>query len=250
MFGGYYTIASGLMTREKEIDVIGNNMTNMQTPGYRAERLVIGSFDQELLMRQDATSKEALSGSMSTSAVVDSVVSLYHSGILKPTGREMDVAINGEGFFTIEAENGETYLTRDGQFHMDEDGYLELPGIGRVQSQSGDIKLEDHNFTVDVDGSIYDDEAKQVGKIAVAVPDANGVLEKASNGMFQLANGNLEYATDGFAMIQGSVEVSNGDMNLEMTTLIEAQRAFQSCSSALQTIDAMNRKAASQIGSI
>ena len=176
MLAGYYTIASGMLTRQRELDTIGNNLINVQTPGYRADRLLITSFEQELLTRQEKYNTQTLgNGKAATSGVVDDVVSLFHSGTLQETGRTMDLAINGEGFFQVRGEDGAAYLTRNGQFDIDQQGYT---------------------------------------------------------------------------ILQGKIERSNVDMNQEMTTLIESQRGFQACSSALQTIDALNRKAASQIAAL
>ena len=87
MLSGYYTIASGILTRQRELDVIGNNLVNVTTPGYRAEKMLISSFDQELLTRQEAYQTDALAESSSTAAVVDEVVSLFHNGTIKQTGR-------------------------------------------------------------------------------------------------------------------------------------------------------------------
>ena len=249
MLSGYYTIASGILTRQRELDVIGNNLVNVTTPGYRAEKMLISSFDQELLTRQEAYQTDALAESSSTAAVVDEVVSLFHNGTIKQTGRGLDAAINGEGFFNIQTADG-TQLTRNGQFEIDEEGYLNLPNFGRVLGQNGPIRVENENFRMDADGSIYSDDGALLGTLQITVPGENATLLKLENGLFQVGQGGAVRAAQGYALAQGSLELSNVDMNKEMTNMIEAQRAFQTSSSALQIIDAMNRKAASQLLSI
>ncbi|WP_099205301.1 flagellar hook-basal body protein [Scatolibacter rhodanostii] len=248
MLSGYYTIASGMLTRQRELDVIGNNLVNVSTPGYRTDRMLISSFEQELT-RQEVNYTQGLSNTSATSAVADEVVSLFHDGTIKSTNRSLDVAISGDGFFNIQSDNG-TLLTRNGQFEIDQQGYLTLPAIGRVLGANGPIQVRNENFTVDADGSVYNDQGNFLGAIQVTVPAEGAELLKLDNGLFQLANGAGGQAAQNYTVNQNNLELSNVDMNQEMTNLIEAQRAFQACSSALQIVDSMNRKAATQLASL
>ena len=248
MLAGFYTIASGMLTRQRELDVIGNNLVNVQTPGYRADRVVTSAFEQQLLTRREAYQSGTVgNGVAATSATVDEVLSLFQGGTIKQTGRAYDVAIGGEGFFQIQAEGGGQYMTRNGQFDIDEEGYLVLPGYGRVLGDGGEIQVGEAGFEVAPTGEIYDAQGQQLGKLKITVPPEDTRPVKLDNGMFELAEG--EDAQD-FVLSQGSLELSNVDMNQELTTLIEVQRAFQNCSAALQIVDTMNRKAASQLASL
>ena len=249
MLSAHYTLASGILTRQREIDVVGNNLVNAQTPGYRAEHMVTGSFEQ-ILAAQQGNSTQVLNTSMSTAAVVDDVVSLFHTGLIQATERNLDMAINGEGFFVVDGTDGEEYLTRSGKFDIDESGHLILPGIGRVQGTNGDILVRDSTFTVDADGTIKNSEGNRIANMQVVTVADNSTLVKNDNGMYQIQAGGATTQAAEFNMVQGSVELSNVDMNAELTHLIDVQRAFQSCSSAIQSIDAMNRKAVSQLGAL
>ena len=250
MFAGYYSVASGILTHQREMDVIGNNLVNIQTPGYRADRMLTGSFEEELLTRQGGTTTKVLNENMATTTVVDSVVSLQHSGDTKETGRNLDFAINGEGFFNVVDTEGNSFLTRNGQFDTDEEGYLVLPNMGRVQNESGDIHLESQDVYVDSQGNMVDIAGENMGNIGLVVLSEDSSLKKADNGMFLLEEGTMDYNGNKGIIVQGAIELSNVDMNSELTKLIEVQRSFQSCSTALQTIDSMNRKAVSEIGSL
>lgn len=250
MFSGYYTAASGILTHQRQIDVIGNNLVNQQTPGYRAERLVISSFNEELLRRQEGANSGDLSPSMATTAVVDRTDLLSTTGLIKSTGRSLDVAINGNGYYNIQGTDGNTYLTRNGQFDIDTEGYLTLPGYGRVLGESGAIKVTNENFSVQPDGTVLGSDGTQLGKILVTIPAQDAVMTKLANGMFQSVAGTAGTSPADFTLEQSSLELSNGDMQTEMTNLIAAQRGFQSCSSALQIVDNMNQKAASELASL
>ncbi len=249
MFSGYYTIASGMLTRQREIDVIGNNLTNVSTPGYRGETSITGSFEQELLKRTDSSSSTVLSASMDTITTMEEIVTDFSGGNIKQTENPFDMSISGYGFFAVENDDGEVFLTRGGSFDMDEEGYLILSGKGRVQGNFGDIEVKDANFVVTEKGGVFDSEGFFAGNIGVYNLPEGSEIQRTVDGMFNATNMNIVAETDS-TVHQGSIELSNVDINKEMADLIEVQRAFQSCSSALQIIDEINRKATSELGSI
>lgn len=249
MFSSFYTIASGLITSQKNVDTIGNNLINIQTPGYRKERIVNSAFEQELMSRMDSSGTTVLGdGIGATVAIVGDSLTQFDTGIVEETGRSMDVAINGNGFFNIAGGDGTTYLTRNGSFDIDEEGYLVLPGVGRVQGENGDILVNTSNITIGSDGTVTAADGSALGKILITATDDNTVLERTANGLF--TSQTQLNASANFQLIQKSLELSNVDMNTELTGLIAAQRSLQSCSSALQIIDQIDRKAAAQIASV
>lgn len=251
MLTGFYTIASGLLTRQRELDTVGSNLTNAQTPGYRASRFITSSFEMELLSRQEALNSQSF-GSGVPVTTVEQVTSLYNAGTIKPTDRTLDMAIGGEGFFTVSGADGALYLTRNGQFDLDEEGYLILPGAGRVLGEGGPIEVGVGDFSVSAEGVITKgsgEELEEVDTLRLLKPQEGTALEKMDNGLFRIPNGANMDEAQGHTVYQGSLELSNVNMNQELTTLVEVQRAFQSCSSAFQIVDAMDRKAA-QIASV
>ena len=164
MYQGFYTIAAGVLMQQRNLDVLSNNLVNANTPGYKASRLVSTTFDKELLRVENDMRTRI--GGVSVINIVSEEPTRFDSESLLETGRGLDMAINGEGFFRIQApgatdENGEEtepgtiYLTRNGNFALDAEGYLELEGYGRVLGQNGEIYLRDAEFTVQEDGSIY-----------------------------------------------------------------------------------------------
>lgn len=243
MLSGYYTISSGILTRQRELDIIGDNLVNARTPGYQAQRAVSSTFDMELLIRQQAEGQTVLNpGYASVEAIIDDVVDIYGQGSIDETGLETDLAIGGEGFFNIAGEN-ETYLTRNGNFQIDTEGYLALEGYGRVLSTAGaPIRVMRSGFSVNSYGDVFDSEGRSLGRLRITAPNDGATLERLDNGMFRIENGGGRDAQN-YEIAQKHIEYSNVDMNREMTYLIQSQRAFQSCSSALQIIDSMNQKA-------
>jgi flagellar basal-body rod protein FlgF len=179
---------------------------------------------------------------------INSGKTLFQTGTIEATDRSLDVAINGDGFFNVIGEDGTTYLTRNGGFDLDTEGYLVLPGVGRVLGSSGYIKASGTSIDIASDGTVSSQNGAVLGRILVSSPTDYGTLERTENGMFTFS-GAAPVSTN-YLLLQNSLEKSNVNMNVELTNLVAAQRAFQSCSSALTTVDTLNRKAAQQIASL
>ncbi len=251
MFTGLYTAASGILSHQREIDTIGNNLVNAQTPGYRADRVVLSDFEKQLMTRLDGTNTDTLgNGSGSPLVVVDSVVTTTNSGTLKQTDRGLDFALGGDGYFTVQGEDGATYYTRSGNFELDGEGYLSLSGLGRVLGTGGAIKLDSADVTATSDGTLYNAAGKAVGQLRISSVPAGTAIEKLDSGAFLVKGGGAMGNAAGVTVYQGALELSNVDQNQEMSLLIRAQRAYQTCSSALQIADSLDQKAATQIASV
>lgn len=248
MLSGFYTISSGMLTRQREIDVISNNLVNVNTPGYTAERVVTGSFEQELAVRLQNQTVNQIGGSMQTSNIITGTIETQNSGLIKETGKDFDIALNGVGLFQVEQEDGVMAYTRNGQFDMNEEGYLILEGVGYVQGNGGAIKIDTQNFSIDYDGSVYDQDGQYIDKISAYILEEGGQMEKQPSGVF--TSDDMQAVIQGTSFHQGSLELSNVDMNTELTHLVDIQRSFQTCSSAIQIIDTLNQKAATKLGAL
>ena len=168
--------------------------------------------------------------------------------MIEETGKIYDLAINGNGFFVVQGEDRE-YLTRSGNFTRDEEGYLVLPGIGRVLGDNGQIQVGDAGFTIGLDGRVYDAAGQERNQIRLVAPENYDNLVFYDNGTYGVEDGaqlNRVYPD----VYQGNLERSDVDLNAEMTRAMECQRAFQSCGKALTIIDQMNQKTSSEIGKL
>lgn len=240
MLSGFYTAASGMLVQQRNINVISNNLVNSQTPGFKSERVVMSTFDHELMTRIEENNNQNI-GSGSPVSLVDEVVTNFSDSSLEQTGRLFDMAVVGDGFFNIQGEERQ-FLTRNGNFNIDTEGYLVLDDVGRVMGQNGAIQVGGSDFTVNTDGSIYSTDGQLLGKLLVTAPTDNAQLTKFNNGLY---TADTVQTLDTPTVYQNVLERSNMDMNQEYTRLMEAQRAFSACSNALQVVDQMNSKAAS-----
>jgi flagellar basal-body rod protein FlgG len=239
-----------MLAQQRNIDLISNNLVNAETPGFRTERMVFTTFQHELMIRKEAHSRTYI-GTTDPITLVDDVVTLHHSGVYQDTGFAFDFAIDGPGYFMVRGNGEQPYLTRNGQFNMDAEGYLILPNTGRVLDREGEpIPVKNARFTIANDGTVYNEANRRIATLAVVSPPLADDLIRLDNGMYQIRQGAAAEPSEDFRVVQGVIERSNVDYNMEMTTLLESQRAFQSCSSALQMIDTMNRRAASTIATL
>ncbi|MEA5136649.1 MAG: flagellar hook-basal body protein [Candidatus Fimivivens sp.] len=250
MATGFFTAASGMMMQQRTLNVLANNMANANTPGFKTERVVSTTFQQELLTRQQGYNQTKI-GSGDAVKVVEDVPTQFDESLIKTTGRPFDLAIEGEGFFSVKGADGKLYLTRNGQFDIDNEGYLILPGVGRVQGSRGDLKIEGSDFSVNSEGAVYNTKGRMVGSLQVIAASREAKLEKFPNGLFQVPGGEgVLGETAGLSEVaaptigQGLLEASNTNYNREVALLMETQRTFQSCSKALTMIDEIERKAA------
>ncbi len=244
MYSGFYSAASGMLTQQRNLNTIGNNLINSQTPGYRAERTVVSEFEEHLMYRVEDGRYVPIGNQTQVTAVEDIPVLLDESSIYE-SGNPYDLAIIGEGYFNINAE-GQTFLTRNGCFNIDEEGYLVLDEVGRVQGENGDIFIGGSDFTVDALGNVYDHNGNYSDRLYITAPAEGSEMIRFNTTNFIT---NEVTRVENATVRQSVYERSNINMNDEYTRLIEAQAAFRSCSTALQMIDTMNAKSA-QLASI
>ena len=169
----------------------------------------------------------------------------FAADYLEETGRNMDLAIDGAGFFNVQSEDGRIFLTRNGNFEIDGEGYLSLKGYGRVLGENGLIPVRSSDFIAAGDGTLYSADGEALGKLRISAPAADQ-LSKTANGMYTLRGGENPPYEDA-RLVQGSLCASNVDMQRELTQVMEAQRAFQACSNAVRTMYQMDQKSATKI---
>ncbi len=254
MVRGFYSAAAGVFTQQKSLNVISNNIANASTAGYKSQSTMESSFGDHLINRiseLDSVAKNNI-GPGSYMTVNSSEYTDFTQGSLESTGRSVDMAINGNGFFLVESETYGQVLTRNGQFEIDSDGDLYLPGVGKVLNDGEDtINLENGNFTVSPSGviSIDGDEADT---LFVAVPGEDTVLKSVGNGVFQVnEEGGYDQAeTETYRVMQGTLEKSNINIAQEMSKIIAGQNHYNSCTQIIKMYDSINELTVNNIGRI
>ena len=229
-----------MITQNRNLNVISNNMTNVSTPGYKMDRIMQSTFRDEMLYRYDRDGKTAV-GTVSRMNIADERVTDYTEGGIRETGDALDVGLTGNGFFVIDTGEGPVY-TRDGSFNLDNEGYLTMPGVGRVQGTNGAIRLTTDNIIIDKQGNIISEDGNQFfGTLQIVDFADYGQLTKISGSVFR-ANAQPQAADRGTTVTQRYLEDSNVSMAEEMTRMISSQRILQSSAQLLKIYDQLEAK--------
>ena len=249
MFKGFYNLTSGVLTHQRNLNVISNNMVNVSTAGFKQERYSATTFDEVIYSRvgnKDSQGPEI--GPQSYIRATSDVYTDFTQGTLEETGNPLDFAISGEGFFAIEGQNGGVTYTRQGNFSLDEDGYLVLGGHGYVLDPQGNrIQLQTDKIHADSQGTIYYDEGGVLGQLGVYTFEDIEALERSDAGLF---TGNGAQAAQQFEILNGYQERSNTDMVKQMTEMMSFQRSLQSAAQVMKMYDALMTKATGEVGKL
>lgn len=270
MLRSMYSAISGLKNHQTMLDVVGANIANVNTVGYKAERT---SF-KELISQtvRGASGATAARGGtnplqVGLGAGIASIDQLMTQGNLQTTSVVTDVAIQGDGFFQVQDQAGtEIYFTRAGNFSLDEQGgtsYLVTADgyyvWGRTDGGNGIVEPADplgrigipttaKSVAIDQTGLVsYIDGTSgavvQAGRIQVAKFGNPAGLERAGNSLLRASNNSgaavLGDPTTGGRgqLVSGALEMSNVDLAQEFTNMISAQRGFQANSRIISASD-------------
>ncbi len=276
MLGSLNSGVSGIQQFQQQMDVIGNNIANVNTTGYKSARVDFAdSFSRTLResTAPGATSGGSASMQIGTGVSTATVQSQYTQGTLTSTGRTEDLAIAGNGFFVVrDTVSGETFATRAGDFRVDSGGYLVTNDGMRVQGFSdaglttrGDILIdatgapagtaagavvENYKFDNDGNGQVIvtmSDGTEFVrGQVLLQnVRDPQALVKQGSNlysglaAAGPLANPEVPGTNGTGNVFSGALELSNVDLASQFSTLITTQRAFQACARIITTTDEM-----------
>lgn len=247
MFQGYYDLASNMITQNRNLNVISNNIANISTPGYKSDRLMESTFREEMIYRYDKEGKTAV-GTVSRMNIADERVTDYSEGGLRETGGTLDVALTGNGFFAVQTNNGVVY-TRDGSFNLDNEGYLTLPGVGRVLgTDNAPIRLTTDDVSINTQGVVATADGYQTfGQLQIVDFADYGQLTKITGGVFRAAG--QPQAAQNVKVTQRYTEYSNADMAEQMTMMMSSQRVLQSSAQIFRMYDQLIERATA-IGSL
>lgn len=261
MMRSLWTAASGMITQQTNVDVIANNISNINTTGYKRETpqfktLLYQTIQDESTNREGTT--KPIGVQVGLGVRNSAIRSEFTQGILIETGNVFDLAIKGEGFFMVQQADGQIAYTRNGSFgiSMGNNGstlvnsegqpVLDINGTPIVFGNN----LSTDNITIDMNGDvIYDDgmgNYQLLFKIGVAQFNNPAGLHKISNSLLLDTENSGEARIEAFDddlvgsnVISRYLEGSNVDAANEMVDLIVAQRAYEMNSKAIQASDEM-----------
>jgi flagellar basal-body rod protein FlgG len=216
---------------------VPNDLANVDTTGYKSLRTGF-----RYLLYTQAGKAAGTGVDVGAGAAATQLGRSLQQGSLQDTGRMLDVAISGNGFFQVRLPNGSTALTRDGNFHLDRTGRLVNSSGARVlPAITVPAGTSEDQVSIASDGSV-NVAGKQVGRIRLFdVRSPEGLTPSGSN-LFtaSAASGPVRAATGNNSNLQqGYLEGSNVDMADVMVGMMDAQRGFEMASKAIQMQDEM-----------
>ena len=220
MSSGYYAACTGLMSRTEALDTIAHNVANVSTSGFRGSHNVFSSVlattgDSSLsVLNQDANDYGVLGGTQLDTS----------QGALTSTGNDLDVAIEGAGYFTAQTANGTVY-TRAGNFRVSPKGQLTTAAGDPVLGDNGPITIVGEPVSISADGTISVNDAI-AGRLKVAEFAPATQMQSAGGPYYTAPAGSALGATNS-KVHQGELEGSNVNPITSVVELITAQRGVE-----------------------
>jgi len=224
------TTVQSALAQEMKLENIANHLANATTTGFKADIL---SFDEELQVH----------------STVD-----FTQGDFRETGNVLDLALSGDGFFKIQTEQGMRY-TRNGNFSLNRDKILVTENGDPVMGVNGPISIQGSNTQInDVQinekGEVFVD-LDRVGKLNIVTFPSKENLIKEGESLFKYTGEATDETGAETALVkQGSLEMPNTILVIEMTKMVETMRTYESYMKIIQTFDEVDSKLVNELGKV
>jgi flagellar basal-body rod protein FlgF len=243
MDNALYVGLSRQMVLKREMDIVANNIANADTNGFKFESLIT---------RETPGAPAFTAGGPRPIKFVsaDGVARNFSQGGLRRTDSPLDMAIEGQGFFKITTKAGERY-TRDGHFRTDD--------TGRVTTQAGDLVADEGGGEITIDPAkpgevsisadgVISQGAERIGKVGVFQFASLSALEKSGDNLYQNASNQQATAATDVKVRQGMLESSNVNPIVQITRMIEVNRAYEAVSQMITAESTLSRDPVARLG--
>jgi flagellar basal-body rod protein FlgG len=253
MIRALYTAATGMNAQETNINVISNNLANVNTTGFKKGRADFQDLMYQYLLEPGAQTSQSTQSptgiQIGLGVKTASVGKVFQQGDLSSTSNPLDVAIEGDGFFTVLLPDGTNAYSRAGNFRVSSEGKLvtsdgyDVVGASTIPNNAQSITIaEDGMISVRVPGSAA---AQTAGQLQASRFPNNAGLRAIGRNMFQESDASGSpvsgvFGQDGFGRLQqGFLESSNVSVVEQVVNMISAQRAYEASSKGITAADEM-----------
>ncbi len=253
MIRALYTAATGMNAQQTNIDVISNNLANVNTTGYKKSRADFQDLIYQYLVepgaQTSATTNNPSGVQVGLGVKTAAVQKIFAQGDLTSTGNQLDLAVEGDGFFQVQQADGTSAYTRSGSFKLDQNGQI-VTSDGLVVDPGISIPSDALSISVSQDGIVSartpgSATATEVGTFtAVRFPN-NAGLRAIGRNLFEETQSSGSPTTGTFSLdgigrlTQGFLESSNVSIVEEVVNMIVGQRAYEASSKGIETSDNM-----------
>jgi len=225
MPGTQYIALSAMRSRLDELDRLAGNISNAGTAGYKGQRGAQRAVERPSF----GTELQTAIDTVATEAKID-----FRPGMVEPTGRALDAAIDGQGFFVVETDQGVRY-TRDGHFKKTADGTLVTADGATVQGKDGPLQLGPGEIEIKSDGSVYAG-SKKAGMLAVVNFDDPNKLSRDRGAMLRNDSGLTPVDVEDVIIQPEALEGSNVVVAEVLAQLTDASRSFEALQKAISMV--------------
>ena len=276
MIRGLYTASSGMQAQQHRLNALSNNLANVDLTGYKRDTSVHKAFPEMLIRRMGddgvhqfpigSVDSAPIVGKLGTGVEYNESYTVFEQGALKETSNPFDIALDGDGFFTIKTNEGERF-TRNGSFILGKEGYLLTKEGYPVLGENGPIQIKLHNFTIDAKGRVFqngelsdnprrlvsmeendweDTELVDTLKLVRFEGNGNRFLKKQGSSLWtDTPTSGAPYMTnleERPKVLQGFLEASNVNPVTEMVNMIEVNRAYEANQKVISSQDSLLNK--------
>lgn len=252
MLRGLYIAGTGMILQRQRMNVVTNNLTNVETTGYKKDGVAPQSFEDVMISRlRDYPSLEGNQvGPLTYGAYSDEVYTDFTQGPLEQSYRMEDLALEGEGFFVVNTPNGVRY-TRAGDFFVNPNGYLVTQDGNYVLSTNNTpLLVGQGDFAVAQDGTVTNAGGVRVGQLRLVNFANTDNLRKDGNNLYTVVNNEAALPANNVSVRQGYLENSNVDTAREMVDMMEIYRSYEINQRIVRMTDETLGKAVSEIGRV
>jgi flagellar basal-body rod protein FlgG len=229
MLKGIHTSASGMVPRARKQELLANNLANVGTPGFKREVL----FTEEL---SKARMRLAPKQADWETPMVDRTYVDFAPGTFDRTGNPLDLALDGDGYFRLQDDQENIFLTRSGHFTVDEEGYVTFPGGLRLMGEGGPIQVGRGDVMIGADGAVQVNNLTVARITPVTVADQSELIKRGGS-LFGVPAGTEIIPPVNVEIQQGYLEAANVDVVHEMVEMIIAFRTYEANAKAIQQQD-------------
>jgi len=253
MFRALWTSASGMTAQQTNLDVISHNMANVNTVGFKKMRATFQDLVYQTIREPGAptspTTRNPSGYQIGLGAYVSDTYGIFTQGNTFQTGNQLDIAIQGDGFFKVVLPDGTIAYTRNGQFRLDAEGRI-VNSDGYPLDPEIAIPVDAISVGIGADGTVSvlrqgANAVEEVGRIELAKFVNPAGLRRIGNNLFIQTDASGEPVIDNpgnqglGTLLQGYLESSNVNIVEEMVNLIIAQRAFEFNTKGITAADEM-----------
>lgn len=274
---GLYSAFLGMRARQRTLETIANNLANASTSGFKAERLFHHSIEVteadsfRTLLAKGVLPPQAAAQAQGTGqanldqpfdaprneiayvfGILSGGATDFEAGVMRETGRPLDVALDGDGFLVVQTPRGERY-TRAGNLTLDSSGQIVTQRGEVIVGNSGPLTIRQGKgeLGIGADGSVSVD-GQAIGKLKVVrFENPRAALKKEGDALFEATGKEPPQNTNNTRIAQGVLELSNVNAVTEMATMLHNSREFDSLQRSITLMmNDIGRKVATEIGRI